>query len=84
MFSASVRSLQSYSPAVPPTDITESDSFVRYSLDGKEASLVNVSLDDSNKLLWVMTDAISPGKTLDLLQLKVCAGYSVPSECGHV
>ena len=69
-FTSSATSLQSYSPAVPSTVIAES-SFIRYSLDGKEVTLVDVALDGSNKLLWVLTKATPPEMTLDLLQLKV-------------
>jgi hypothetical protein len=78
-------SLQVYSPEVPLTATDECD-FVEYSLDGKEASLVTVSIDDTNKLLWVTGNVSSPGMTLDLLQLKVfftCSPHTAETNCVH-
>ena len=43
---------------------------IRYSLDGKEASLVNVSFDEPSNLLW-MSSLSLPAISLDLFQLKV-------------
>lgn len=76
----SVTSVNSYSPAAPPTSTAES-AFIRYSLDGKEASLVNISHDNVNHLLWVTAKVVSPGITLDLLQLKVAVMHINRTAC---
>lgn len=64
------KSLQLLSPA-PPEEVAKESVFVKYSLDGKEASLVTVSFDDSNNLLWITSKSSLQGISLDLFQLKV-------------
>lgn len=44
-------------------------TLVKYSLDGKEASLVKISFDDSCHLLWITSE--KDQVSLDLLQLRV-------------
>lgn len=70
MLVASANSLQLSPPSAAPA--TE---FVKYSLDGKEASFVNVALDSSSHLLWMVPKSASAAfpssMPLDLLQLKV-------------
>ena len=55
--------------STPPSGGSETE-FIKYSLDGKEVSIVNVSFDDPCHLLWVKSEGQSV-LSLDLLQLKV-------------
>lgn len=70
MYAASATSLQLTPPSTAPA--TE---FVKYSLDGKEASFVNVAFDSCSHLLWMVPKAaggtVPHAISLDLLQLKV-------------
>lgn len=74
MFAASLSSLQQLTPAAVPGTL-----FVKYSLDGKEASLVNVCFDSTNHLLWITPITPSPGVSLDLSLLKVATCMCTPS-----
>lgn len=52
-----------------PTSTGDSErGCVSYSLDGKEASMVNVSIENSTHVLWITDRTATP---LDLFQLKV-------------
>ncbi len=55
--------------SAPPKDAPET-TFVRYSLEDKEASLVTLSFDSSCHFLWV-TSAQGNPVPLDLFHLKV-------------
>ena len=78
MFAASGTSLQLTPPPTAPA--TE---FVKFSLDGKETSYVNVVFDSCSHLLWMVPKAaggnVAHATSLDLLQLKVwCYLLSIP------
>lgn len=56
----------------PPHPKEQDTQLVKYSIDGKEASVVTTFLDKSSQLLWIKP--VQPNSSvlaLDLLQLKV-------------
>lgn len=62
---------QQLEPTPPPHSQEQETLLVKYSLDGKEASLVTAFLDASSQLLWITFKQDSLSGPLDLLQLKV-------------